>query len=171
MKLAEEVQISPVIKQTEFKIIKDESLLELPEYIDRPEYVQRKSAGYGLMALGWMLWMWLFLPVLTLLFWWFEGNVVYAHITSQTEPMTSISIMKLITTIGLFICGLFLWASYNWVRFDGEDRRKAPENASDKDLAHSFDVKANDIVSMRQSKNITLHYSEEGQLERYHINS
>ena len=93
MKLAEEVQISPVIKQTEFKIIKDESLLELPEYIDRPEYVQRKSAGYGLMALGWMLWMWLFLPVLTLLFWWFEGNVVYAQITRQTEPMTSISIM------------------------------------------------------------------------------
>lgn len=170
MKPVNDTQTSPV-KQTEFKIIKDESLLKLPEYIDRPEYVQRKSAGYGLMAVGWMLWMWLFLPVLTLLFWWFEGHVVYAQITRQTEPMTSISIMKLLATIGLFICGLFLWASYNWVRFHGKDRRKAPENANDKDLARSFDVKANDIVSMRQSKNITLHYSDEGQLEYYYINS
>lgn len=159
------------VADSDFKIIQDESLLEIPEYIDKPEYVKRKSAGYGLMAVGWMLWMWLFLPLLTLVFWWFEGTVVYSQVMDQSQPMTSLTIMKLIFSIGIFICCLFVWASYNWMRFHGEDRRKAPENAQDEDLAKSFHVKASDIATMRESKNITLHYTDDGQLEHYKINS
>ncbi|WP_353144311.1 poly-beta-1,6-N-acetyl-D-glucosamine biosynthesis protein PgaD [Acinetobacter pragensis] len=155
----------------EFHVIKDLSLLELPEYIDKPEYVRRKSAGYGLMAIGWVIWMWLFLPVLTLLFWWFEGTVVYTQVVEQTQPMTSISVLKLMVCIGIFISALFIWASYNWVRFHGEDRRQSPENIDDAGLARSFNIQPHEIVQMRQSKNITLHYSEEGQLEDYQINA
>ena len=33
-------------------IIEDESKLELPEYIDRPEYVRNKSVGYSLQIAG-----------------------------------------------------------------------------------------------------------------------
>ncbi|MEG2268108.1 MAG: poly-beta-1,6-N-acetyl-D-glucosamine biosynthesis protein PgaD, partial [Acinetobacter sp.] len=63
-------------KNDAFKIITDEAKLDIPAYIDQPEYVQNKTAGYSLLALGWIIWMWLFLPLLTLLFWWFEGNLV-----------------------------------------------------------------------------------------------
>ena len=39
-------------------LIKDESKLELPEYIDRPEYVRNKSVGYSLQIVGWFVFMW-----------------------------------------------------------------------------------------------------------------
>lgn len=149
--------------------VKDVSELELPEYIDKPEYVKRKTAGYGLMAVGWMLWMWLFIPLLTLLFWWFEGTVVYTQVVMQSKPMTGISVLKLIVCIGIFIGCLFIWASYNWARFHGEDRRKAAENVNATMLAISFSVQEDDILKMRKAKNITLHYSDEGELEDFKI--
>ena len=48
--------------------IKDESKLELPEYIDRPEYVRNKSVGYSLQIVGWFVFMWLFMPLITVFF-------------------------------------------------------------------------------------------------------
>lgn len=158
-------------QQDDFKIIQDVSQLELPEYIDQPEYVRRKAAGYGLMALGWTLWMWLFMPLLTLIFWWFEVTVFYTQVVEQTQPLTSISVLKLMVCIGIFISILFVWASYNWVRFHGEDRRKAPNSVTADDLAQSFQLQSADIVKLRQAKNITLHYSDEGQLQDYQLNA
>lgn len=76
--------------------------------LDKPEYVRRKGAGYGLMAVGWLLWMWLLVPLLTGLLWWLEGQVVYAQVMGQSQPMTSISLMKLsFLGIGvLIVCSL-----------------------------------------------------------------
>ena len=152
-----------------FKMLRDEPL-ELPEYIDKPEYVRRKGAGYSLMALGWLMWMWLFAPLLTLLFWWFEGSVVYAQVRGQVQPMTSISLMKLSLCIGVLIVGLLVWAGYNWIRFHGRDRRQAPDSVTEGELARSFAIEPRDIVQMRRAKSITLHYSDEGLLQNYAVN-
>jgi biofilm PGA synthesis protein PgaD len=73
-------------KNEAFKIITDDTKLDIPTYIDKPEYVRNKTAGYSLLALGWMMWMWLFLPLLTLLFWWFEGNLAYEQLVVAEMP-------------------------------------------------------------------------------------
>ena len=52
-----------------FHIVKDESKLELPAYIDQPEYGRNKSVGYSLQIVGWFAFMWLFMPLLTVFFW------------------------------------------------------------------------------------------------------
>ena len=152
-----------------FKMLRDEPL-ELPEYIDKPEYVRRKGAGYGLMAVGWLLWMWLFAPLLTGLLWWLEGQVVYAQVMGQSQPMTSISLMKLSFGIGVLIVCLLAWASYNWARFHRAERRRPLDNATEEELAQSFAVELRDIVQMRRAKSITLHYSDEGLLQNYAVN-
>ena len=152
-----------------FKMLRDEPL-ELPEYIDKPEYVRRKGAGYSLMALGWLMWMWLFAPLLTGLLWWLEGQVVYAQVMGQEQPMTSISLMKLSFGIGVLIVCLLAWASYNWARFHRAERRRPLDNATEEELAQSFAIEPRDIVQMRRAKNMTLHYSEQGQLQNYAVN-
>lgn len=154
-----------------YHVIQDESQLELPQYIDRPDYVKRKSAGYGLMAAGWMLWMWLFMPLLTLLFWWLEGNTIYVQTIEYVRPQTSLSLMKLIFCISVLIGCLFIWASYNWVRFHGEDRRQPADDAQDEELAQGFSVSTHDIELMRNGKNIVLYYSGDGHLSHYDIQS
>lgn len=100
-------------------IIEDESKLELPEYIDRPEYVRNKSVGYSLQIAGWFLFMWLFMPLLTIFFWLFEGKTIYQQMIVQAEPTSPLSLVHLATMILIFIAVLLLWATYNWVRFAG----------------------------------------------------
>lgn len=41
----------------------DQNPLDIPQYIDRPEYVKNKWAGFSLQILGWSLWMWLIMPL------------------------------------------------------------------------------------------------------------
>ena len=37
----------------------DVEVLDIPEYIDQPEYVKNKTANYTLQTIGWFCLMWL----------------------------------------------------------------------------------------------------------------
>ncbi|TCB52571.1 poly-beta-1,6-N-acetyl-D-glucosamine biosynthesis protein PgaD [Acinetobacter sp. ANC 4779] len=153
-----------------YYLIEDESKLEIPEYIDRPEFVRNKSMGYSLQIAGWFIFMWLFMPLITLFFWWVEGKTIYQQMVIQAAPDSQLSLMNIIVMIAIFIGGLLLWATYNWVRFHGEDRRKAPLAIDEKQLASSFKVNSLDILNMQQAKNMTLYYDVEGKLEFFEVN-
>ncbi|WP_252718151.1 PgaD family protein [Acinetobacter ursingii] len=58
----------------------DQNPLDIPQYIDRPEYVKNKWAGFSLQILGWSLWMWLIMPLFTVFLWWFEGQNIYKQL-------------------------------------------------------------------------------------------
>lgn len=158
-------------KTEPFKIITDEALLDLPAYIDRPEYVRNKTAGYSLLAFGWILWMWLFMPLLTLLFWWFEGSVVYEQLVVAEMPKRPLNLFHLMGIISILIFTLLLWASYNWYRFHNNEKRIFPKHVDDAALASSFKIREQDIKCLQQAENITLHYSEEGELTAYDLNA
>lgn len=153
-----------------YYLIEDESKLELPEYIDRPEYVRNKSMGYTLQITGWLIFMWLFMPLLTVFFWWVEGKTIYQQMIIQAAPDSQLSLMNIIVMIAIFICVLLLWATYNWVRFHGKDLRRAPLAIDEQQLASSFKVNKTDILNMQQAKNLTLYYDNKGKLEFFEIN-
>lgn len=157
-------------KTEAFKIITDEAQLDIPAYIDQPEYVRNKTAGYSLLALGWMMWMWLFLPLLTLLFWWFEGNLAYEQLIVAAAPQEPLNLFHLMSLITMLILCLFLWAGYNWFRFHNNEKRAFPAHVVAKDLAESFNVSSQDIERLQQADNITLHYCDEGALTAYDLN-
>ncbi|MFW2068204.1 poly-beta-1,6-N-acetyl-D-glucosamine biosynthesis protein PgaD, partial [Acinetobacter johnsonii] len=85
-----------------------------------------KTAGYSLLALGWVMWMWLFLPLLTLLFCWFEGNLVYEQLIVAEMPKKPLNLFHLMGLITIFILCHFLWASYNWYRVRNNEKRLFP---------------------------------------------
>ncbi|CAB1210339.1 poly-beta-1,6-N-acetyl-D-glucosamine biosynthesis protein PgaD [Acinetobacter bouvetii] len=157
-------------KVYKYYLIEDESKLELPEYIDRPEYVRNKSVGYSLQIVGWFVFMWLFMPILTILFWWFEGKTIYQQLVIQARPDSPLSLINIMTMILVFTGILFLWATYNWIRFHGKDRRKAPSAINEQQLASSFKVSTTDIVNMQQARNLTLYYDHKGALEFFEAN-
>lgn len=153
-----------------FHIVKDESKLELPAYIDQPEYVRNKSVGYSLQIVGWFAFMWLFMPLLTVLFWWVEGETIYQQLVIQAAPDSQLSLMNIILMIVIFICGLLLWATYNWIRFYNRERRSTPLAIDEQQIAKSFKVNKVDILNMQQAKNLTLYYDNKGKLEFFEIN-
>lgn len=153
-----------------FHIVKDESKLELPAYIDQPEYVRNKSVGYSLQIVGWFAFMWLFMPLLTVLFWWVEGETIYQQLVIQAAPDSQLSLMNIILMIVIFICALLLWATYNWIRFYNRERRSTPLAIDEQQIAKSFKVNKVDILNMQQAKNLTLYYDNKGKLEFFEIN-
>lgn len=144
-------------------VVQPESALELPAYIDRPDYVRNKTAGYGLHIVGWMVWVGLFLPLCTVLLWWFEGTTVLDQLVFHVRPRSSIlSVTHLAAMILILGIIFMLWVNYNWFRFHGVDRRKSPPPVSNAELSKSFIVPEEILASMQQQKSQILHFDEDG---------
>ena len=112
-----------------FKMVYDLTQLEIPQYIDEPRYVRNKTAGYGLFFLGWLLWIWIFMPLITALLWIFQGFSAYEQLFVMNIPEQSIDILYLIISIMLFILTLIICARYRdwetWKYRDWETDRKS----------------------------------------------
>lgn len=148
-------------------IIEDETKLDLPEYIDKPEYVQNKSVGYALQTIGWLLLMLLFMPLITLFLWWYGVHNIYHYVLIDTSQDAHFNILN-IGIIILILGGILLsWAIYNWLRFRKKERRTRPENTSLKQFAENFNCTEEDVLNLRQRKNITLYYDDHGLLEKF----
>ncbi|MCU4413550.1 poly-beta-1,6-N-acetyl-D-glucosamine biosynthesis protein PgaD [Acinetobacter sp. WU_MDCI_Axc73] len=141
--------------------------VDIPEYIDRPEYVKNKWAGFSLQILGWSLWMWLIMPLFTILLWWFEGQNIYKQLFLSLNNNGRYSLYMLVSCIMVLIMILFVWASYNWIRFYNVQRRNIPEPATEAQIAQSFNLNVCDIHMMKSSKNITIHFDDDGNLVKY----
>lgn len=156
-------------KNNQFHLIRDEAKLDIPIYIDEPDYVRYKIAGYGLMAFGWMVWMWLFSPILTVVFWGIEGQVAYEQIVLHRNERIDLSLVTLVFLIVIFILFLYAWASYNWIRFRGKEKRQSPQPVERGALAQSFDIQPTDIDALQFSQNIILYYNKDGVLVEYEL--
>ncbi|WP_242789409.1 poly-beta-1,6-N-acetyl-D-glucosamine biosynthesis protein PgaD [Acinetobacter sp. ASP199] len=146
-----------------------EAKLDIPEYIDVPEYVSDRTSGYTLMALGWMAWIWLFMPLVSLGLWWFESSLIFDHVLRDHKPYQGMTLLELALLIIVAFLSLLLWASYNWIRFNRIDRRSAPRPVELQEIAYSFDVEKHALLEMVQAKHLILYYDQGGRLEQYDI--
>lgn len=143
--------------------------LDLPTYIDRPEYVKNPKVGYALQAVGWLVWMWLFLPIITVILWLYEAHVFFVQIINQPLEETLGNLFVIGIVIGVLIVLYLGWAFYNWFRFHGKERRSFIASTADQSIAQFFDIETNDVVHMKEAKILTLHYDDGGQLVNYDI--
>lgn len=146
-----------------------EAKLDIPEFIDVPEYVSDRTSGYTLMALGWMAWIWLFMPLVSLGLWWFESSLIFDHVLRDHKPYQGMTLLELALLIIVAFLSLLLWASYNWIRFNRIDRRSAPRPVELQEIAYSFDVEKHALLEMVQAKHLILYYDQGGRLEQYDI--
>lgn len=145
----------------------EKELLDIPEYVNQPEYVTNKLSGFSLQVIGWFLWMWLLMPLFTLILWFFEGKTVYEQFILSLDQDGRYSLYILSLCIFALVALLLTWASYNWVRFYNVERRMPPQAATEEQLAKSFNLNVADVTAMKKSQNITLHYDDQGNLIHY----
>lgn len=153
----------------DYQIIEDESLLDLPEYIDNPHYVRNRAAGYLLQLLGWILFLLIIFPLVTLFLWYFELTQIHDYIFADTVYAQLNNLMKIGIAILAFSVLLILWASYNWARFKDRERRKKIDNVPVDEFAQGFSLAEDDIGKLRQGKNVVLHYDDDGFLSYYDV--
>ena len=171
VKIAEYMELPTTVELSELSVAATvkESKLDIPEYIDVPEYVSGRTSGYSLMALGWMAWIWLFMPLASLGLWWFESSLIVDHVLIDHKPYQGMTLLELALLIIIAFSSLLLWACYNWIRFNRVDRRSAPRPVELQEIAYSFDVEKHALLEMVQARQLTLYYNQEGRLEQYDI--
>ncbi|MCK0746688.1 poly-beta-1,6-N-acetyl-D-glucosamine biosynthesis protein PgaD [Chromohalobacter nigrandesensis] len=141
------------------------SALKLPNIIYRPDLQSRRQRGlFALLAgVGWLIWLYLFLPLSTLLGWAFGSERFQAYVIDGHEHSWS-SLMIYAVTVVLAGAALLIWAFYNYRRFRHADRRRPPSPLTTERLATSFGVDEAQVARLQQGRVATLYHDAEGNI-------
>src|SRR5690606_27973222 len=112
---------------------------------------------------------WLFMPLIALGLWWFESGLILAHVLRDNPPYQGLTLLELALLIAVAFSCLLLWASYNWIRFNGADRRSAPKPIELQQIAESFELEQPALLVMVHAKHLTLYYDQDGKIEHYAV--
>jgi len=131
----------------------------------RQSTVQRTLYA-GLTAFAWFAWIYLWLPLLTLVAW-FAGFGVARDELLRDDPQHGLDDLRLLLTLLLTcIVALLAWAAYNRARFRNTDRRRHVRDTGPDAISRHFD--ANDVISrrLRRSRRTVLHLDAHGRPTR-----
>lgn len=140
-----------------------------PLIIDRPDLQawQQKALFGALTAMFWMIWLFLWLPLVTLAAWVFFGYRFQFH---MLELAGYEGFLNLVAVYGLVILtmggALILWAKINHLRFRGVDRRKQFPSPTVEDLAAQHHVTTASLAQWQNYQVMTVYHDEHGAITR-----
>ena len=143
-----------------------------PLIINRPELQSTSQRViYPIITfVFWMLWIYIWLPLLSLIAWGFGVQLFY------DEMILENGFDALIELAGIYAMMIFLlaaallgWAQYNWVRFKNVERRRAIDLVSTEDMAEYFQVDKEKLIIWRDANRMVVHHNEKGEVERVEV--
>jgi biofilm PGA synthesis protein PgaD len=138
-----------------------------PLIFERPELqAPRQRVVFGALTLAfWMLWVYLWLPVISLVAWYFGGSTVYREMVSRSGYEAVVELLAVYGAIvGILAGGLVLWALYNWARFSSRERRRALPALTLQETADRFRLSAPQLGQWQKAKRVLVHRSEDGDI-------
>ena len=140
-----------------------------PLIIDRPELQsgQQRAVYHVLTAMFWLLWVVLWLPLVTLLAWFFFGYQFHFHMIKLDGYVGFLDVLSIYGLVILGMSGsLMLWAKYNHLRFRGMDRRKSFNPPITAELALLHGQTTQDIEQWQDLDIVCVHHDAHGRIER-----
>jgi biofilm PGA synthesis protein PgaD len=132
--------------------------------IDRPELRSPLRSGTELTitALAWALWVYLLMPLLTLILW--AAGLRHVFI----EEFRLDGMQGLASVAGFYLAGTVLvwllleaWSGYNRRRFAGRERRRQSRTASDEEIARRFGVDSATLQAARAARLLAVHFEDD----------
>lgn len=138
---------------------------KLPEPIYRPELQGRYQRGlYAVLSvLGWVIWLYLFVPLFTLVGWMFGYHRLDRFVLSNPRE-SAYTLTLYMIVIALAGAALVLWAIYNLLRFRGKERRTQPHNVTEDALAAEFHIKSLELWRLQRSRIARIHCDDGGNI-------
>ena len=130
---------------------------DLIEIIDNPSLrsVLRNFGELTFTTVMWVLWVYLFFPIINIILWALGITSFYKKVIVQSEYL---EFMDLLQNCGLTVFGIFLllcfWSVYNYRRFGKRNRRFNSTMAAPEEMAEFFDVSVDRVFELRQQKEI-----------------
>lgn len=124
------------------------------------ESPRKRRIGQLVSLLAWMVWIYLFTPLIGLVGWALGVQLFEKHILD--DPLGTLKTVQIyagaIGIAGLIFIG---WASYNWFRFHDVDRRRAPPPVGTHELARHFGITPEEAETIEHDRVVTVHFNED----------
>jgi biofilm PGA synthesis protein PgaD len=143
--------------------------MKTPLIIERPDLQawQQKAVFGALTAVFWVVWVFLWLPLVTLLGWFFFGSRFQFHMIELNGYGQFLEVLGFYAlVIGAMGGALIAWALYNDFRFRGVDRRKPAPPLSFADVGESSRHPPSVIARWRECAVMTVHLDADGNVHR-----
>jgi biofilm PGA synthesis protein PgaD len=133
---------------------------------DRPDLQARRHrwAYSALTLLAWGIWMYLWLPVVTLLAWYLGVRTFIREMVIPDPRAMGALALAYLVVVAILGAILVVWSQYNLRRFRGQDRRRASPPVSDEELVHWFQISPEMLEGFRSQGSFTVEHDEEGRI-------
>jgi poly-beta-1,6-N-acetyl-D-glucosamine biosynthesis protein PgaD len=135
--------------------------------IDRPDLQNTgQRFGFGLLTLAlWIIYLYLWLPLLTLGAWGMQARFAYEHMVVLGGYRGLLQVLGLYLLV-IFSIGVVLvaWSRSNLLRFRGADRRKSPLPVTPPQVAARFEVPKAVLMSWYVGKSVVIHHNDAGDI-------
>ena len=104
----------------------------------------------------WALWIYLFLPLLTLILWWTGAHYFYTSLYRQTglEHLVDLGV-RLGWFVVIVVAAMRGWGLYNYYMYGRADRRRQAASVSAQDMGAHFGLNPDEVVELQNKKEIT----------------
>lgn len=131
--------------------------------IDRPELQPPAQRAFfsALTVVLWTFYVYLLLPLVTLLAWYFGYNSIYEEMVMRSGWESLVKLMGFYGAIVLAMAFTQIgWALVNWMRFAGKrDRRRERERVVDMGFSEPvFLTETIDIAAWQDAKRLVVHH-------------
>ncbi|MFQ5585725.1 MAG: poly-beta-1,6-N-acetyl-D-glucosamine biosynthesis protein PgaD [Thermodesulfobacteriota bacterium] len=128
------------------------------EIIDKPglKSTVRKLSEMSVTSFIWLLWLYLFLPIVNILLWIVGVSTFYQELIVKTGYL---HFLGLLNKMGLTVLVVFIimraWGYYNYRRFGKRNKRKSVPNVTPEELSEIFGLTPEEIVALRTRQEIS----------------
>ncbi len=133
--------------------------------IDTPglQSLRLKYTSTLLTLVFWIVWFYLWVPLITLAGWWFQIQLFQKEMVVVDGLDAFLQALPIFVSVALVLtCILGLWALYNYKRFKGIDRRKPLPPVGRDDLLQLLPITESELDTMQANKISTVEITENG---------
>lgn len=130
--------------------------------IDRPEsQSSNRRTAYGMLTgLAWLIYLYLWLPLVTLLIWWLGVKTAYVELYLREQRIDTFLLLVVPLIIIVVAIVLLGWAEYNRHRFQHKDRRQSIADVTHAEIAAGMGASATLAQELQRARHIGVDMNE-----------
>lgn len=132
--------------------------LRHPEILYRPDLqpIGQRTLYSVLTLVAWTVWLYLFVPLLSLLAWWFGVDRFSRYLLTPADRSDLLTLLGYAGVVVVSAIVIVTWSFYNLKRYGGLDRRKPVPPVSDEDLRQRHGIDAATLAALRQERRLVV---------------
>lgn len=137
--------------------------MKTPLIIERPELQSpaRRTLYSVVTALAWSLWLYLWLPLVSLLAWLAGIRLMVLEVFLPVGGQDWMELIRLLGFVVLAVLAIVVWSQYNLRRYGQRNRRKRIPNVEAETLASYYEISPAQLEKLRSKRLLTLDYSSD----------